>query len=72
MYLRGVLVLNFFRREPLLNGRNSSGRSAEEIKEILEKVSRNIISLEKYKDSLEEGKAHSKNGRKHSFLLKLI
>jgi ADP-heptose:LPS heptosyltransferase len=53
-----------FRREPLLNGKNSSGRSAEEIKEILEKVSRNIIALEKYKESLEEGRALVKTGRK--------
>jgi len=41
-----------------------SARSAEEIKELLFKCTENVMKIEKYNESLEEGKSQAKSNRK--------
>lgn len=51
-----------------MNG-GSSGRSAEEIRELLHKCSSNLIALEKYNNTLDMGRQMGKNNRKEAYTL---
>ena len=50
------------RSAPLINGANK-GRSAEEIKEVLQKCTDYNLRLEKYSQSLDSGRSQAKKNR---------
>ena len=52
-----------YSRQPLLN-QAKKGRSAEEIKEILQKCTANVIRLEKYNEGLHDGMSQAQSNRK--------
>lgn len=56
----------YSRTTPLLNG-VKNGRSGEEIKEQLQLCTEIVIKLEKYNESLEDGKPQSKQARKQVY-----
>lgn len=47
----------------------TNGRSAEEIRELIQRCSSNLIALEKYNTTLDQGRQLGKNNRKEAYTL---